>query len=207
MKRIKTKKQLAIYLDGKDPNTLYYDTDNYRQWEADIITSLQIHDKVKIGCEIVIFGNHVLKYEVEEIRKEDDQAMTIAKVINILSMYMNRRYDYCLDINNDTKIIYKSDDGDNDELVTLFDTSTKKELSFDQRPLNFYLRDQVFNKLMEQCDILSDIIADNSMYDIDQYNLVNQIRKDIYSDKPLIQILNEYDILYYNIDLSDKEEK
>ena len=60
---------------------------------------------------------------------------------------------------------------------------------------------------MEYCDILSDILTDDSMYDIDQFDLVNQIRKDIYSDKPLIQILNEYDILYYNIDLSDKEEK
>ena len=203
MRRIKTKRNLTL-CDEKDSVITY---NNINSWKEGIIRHLIIHSNVKIGCEIAIFGNHVLKYEVEEIRKEDNQAMTIAKVINILSMYMNRRYDYCLDINNDTKIIYKSDDGDNDELVTLFDTSTKKELSFDQRPLNFYLRDQVFNKLMEYCDILSDIIADNSMYDIDQYNLVNQIRKDIYSDKPLIQILNEYDILYYNIDLSDKEEK
>ena len=100
MKRIKTKKQLAIYLDGKDPNTLYYDTDNYRQWEADIITSLQIHDKVKIGCEITISGipvKEVLEIHkgedraiaVEEIHKGEDRAITIHKAINILSYAYN----------------------------------------------------------------------------------------------------------------------
>lgn len=202
MRRIKTKRNLTI-CDEKDSVITY---NNINSWKEGIDRYLIAHGSVKIGCEIAIFGNHVLKYEVEEIRKEDNQVITIGKVMYILSIYTNPRYDYCLDINNDTKIIYKSDN-DNKELVTLFDTSTKKELSFDQRPLNFYLRDQVFNKLMEYCDILSDILTDDSMNDIDQYNLVNQIRKDIYSDKPLIQILNEYDILYYNIDLSDREEK
>ena len=202
MRRIKTKRNLTL-CDEKDSVITY---NNINSWKEDIISHLIIHDNVKIGCEITIFGNHVLKYGVEEIRKEDDQAMTVNKVINVLSMYMNHRYDYCLDINNDTKIICKYDDS-NEELITIFDTSTKKELSFDQRPLNFYLRDQVNNKLMEYCDILSDILTDDTMSDIDQYNLVYQIKNDIYSDKPLKQILNEYGILYYNIDFSDREEK
>lgn len=204
MRRIKTKKQLVLCIDGKDPITVYYD--NIVSWKYDIIVSLQIHEKIKIGCEITIFGDHVLKYEVEEICKGDNQSITINKLINILSVYLNHRYDYCLDINNDTKIICKSND-DNEELITLFDTSTKKELSFDQRPLNFYLRDQVCNKLMEDCDIISDVLSDDNMSSNDRYNLTYCIRKDIYSDKPLKQILDEYDILYYNIDLSDREEK
>lgn len=196
MKRIKTKKQLTIYLDGKDSITNYYNMNNYLQWRDDIILSLHIRDKVKIGCEITVFGN-ILKSEVEEIHKGEDQEITIHKVINILTMYMNPRYDYCLDIDNDTKIIYKFDD--NKELLTLFDTSTKKELSFNQRPLNFYLKDQACNKLTEYCDIISDIIINDDMSDFDRTNLIDQIINDIYSNKPLKQILDEYDILYYDI--------